>query len=137
LVITGSAFLSWALMISQAMESVTRAFYARADLDLVLSSPTSSQDVLTARLATIALSVTGTAVLLAAPFINVLAAAGGPRWLSAYGAVIAMGASATALAVAATVALLHVIGAKRTRLVAQIIAAIIGAGFVIALQIVA
>ena len=31
--------LSWSLMLSQAMESVTRAFYARADLDLILTSP--------------------------------------------------------------------------------------------------
>ena len=40
IVITGDAsLLAWALMLSQAMESVTRAFYARADLDLILSSP--------------------------------------------------------------------------------------------------
>ena len=38
-VITGSALLSWSLMLSQALESVTRGFYARADLDLILSSP--------------------------------------------------------------------------------------------------
>src|SRR5262245_21728757 len=37
--ITGSALLSWSLMLSQAMESVTRAFYSRSDLDLILSSP--------------------------------------------------------------------------------------------------
>src|SRR5262245_24174080 len=36
-VITGCALLGWSLMISQAMESVTRAFYARSDLDLILS----------------------------------------------------------------------------------------------------
>ncbi len=38
-VITGSALLSWSLMLSQALEAVTRAFYTRADLDLILSSP--------------------------------------------------------------------------------------------------
>ena len=38
-VLTGTAFLSCSLMLSQAMDSVTRAFYARADLDLILSSP--------------------------------------------------------------------------------------------------
>ena len=38
-VITGTLLLSWSLMLSQAMESVTRAFYARSDLDLILSSP--------------------------------------------------------------------------------------------------
>jgi len=38
-VITGSLLLSWSLMVSQAMESATRVFYARSDLDLILSSP--------------------------------------------------------------------------------------------------
>jgi hypothetical protein len=38
-VVSGSALLSWSLMLSQALDSVTRAFYARADLDLILSSP--------------------------------------------------------------------------------------------------
>jgi len=42
-VITGSALLSLSLMLSQAMESVTRAFYARSDLDLLLSSPAPAQ----------------------------------------------------------------------------------------------
>ena len=40
--ITASVLLSWLLMISQAMESITRAFYARSDLDLILASPVAS-----------------------------------------------------------------------------------------------
>jgi ABC-2 type transport system permease protein len=48
-VITGCALLAWSLMMSQAMESVTRAFYARSDLDLILSSPVASQRVPSAR----------------------------------------------------------------------------------------
>ncbi len=39
IVITSTLFLAWALMLSQAIESVTRVFYARADLDLIMSSP--------------------------------------------------------------------------------------------------
>jgi ABC-2 type transport system permease protein len=48
-----------------------------------------------------------------------------------------MGMVAAALAVALTVALFRMIGAKRTRLIAQIVAAVIGAAFVIGLQIAA
>ena len=62
---------------------------------------------------------------------------GGSRWLGAYGVIVAMGAAAAALAVALTVALFRVIGPKRTRLVAQILAAVIGAAFVIGLQVAA
>jgi ABC-2 type transport system permease protein len=136
-VITGSALLALALMISQAMESVTRAFYSRADLDLILSSPVAARKVFAVRIATMALSVTMMAMLLAAPFINVLAIEGGWRWFGAYGGIAAMGAVATAFAVALTVALFRSIGPKRTRLVAQIVAAGIGAAFVIGLQIAA
>ena len=126
-IVTGCALLSLALMVSQAMESVTRAFYSRSDLDLILASPVAARKVFAVRITTMALSVTMMAILLAAPFINVLAFEGGVRWLGAYGVVAAMGAAATAFAVALTVALFRSIGPKRTRLIAQIVAAVIGA----------
>ena len=62
---------------------------------------------------------------------------GGWRWLGAYGVIVAMGAAATAVAVALTVALFRALGPKRTRLVAQVVAAVIGAAFVIGLQVAA
>ncbi len=136
-VITGCALLSWSLMLSQAMESVTRAFYARSDLDLILSSPVASSRAFAVRIATVALSVAAMAMLIAAPFINVLALRGGAQWLGAYGVFAAMGATAAALAVALTVGLFHAVGPKRTRLIAQIVAAVIGAAFVIGLQVAA
>ena len=124
-------------MLSQAMESVTRAFYARSDLDLLLSSPAPAERIFAVRIATIALSVIAMAALLAGPFINVLAFTDGAHWLAAYGAVAALGAAAAAVAVALTTVLFHLIGARRTRLVAQIVAAVIGAAFVIGLQLAA
>jgi ABC-2 type transport system permease protein len=136
-VVTGCMLLSFSLLLSQAMESVTRAFYSRADLDLILASPVSARKVFSVRIARIAVSVCLIAMLLAAPFINALAVLGGARWLAAYGVVGAMGALAAALAVALTIALFRAIGAKRTRLVAQIVAAVIGASFVIGLQVAA
>ncbi len=101
IVITATIVLAWALMLSQAIESVTRVFYARADLDLIMSSPVKLSNVFLVRIA------------------------------------IAIGLSAAAVAVAVTIVLFHLIGPSRTRLVAQILAAIVGAGFVIALQIAA
>jgi ABC-2 type transport system permease protein len=136
-VITGCALLAWSLMMSQAMESVTRAFYARSDLDLILSSPVASRRIFAVRIATMACSTILMALLIAAPFINVLTYKGGAHWLAAYGVVVAVGATAAALSVALTVALFRLIGPKRTRLASQIVAAIIGAIFVIVLQIAA
>jgi ABC-2 type transport system permease protein len=137
IVITATIFLAWALMLSQAIESVTRVFYARADLDLIMSSPANLANVFSVRIAAIGLSVIGMALLLSAPFVDVLVIGGGVRWLSAFGVVLAIGLSAAAVAIAITVALFRLIGPSRTRLVAQIVAAIIGAGFVIALQVAA
>jgi ABC-2 type transport system permease protein len=137
IVITGCALLAWSLMMSQAMESVTRAFYARSDLDLILSSPVQAQRIFAVRIATMAASTVFMATALAAPFINILVYWGGARWLSAYGVVIAVGSAAAALSVALTVALFRTIGPRRTRLAAQIVAAIVGAAFVIGLQIAA
>ncbi len=134
-VITGSLVLCWSLMVSQAMESVTRAFYTRSDLDLILSSPVTARKVFSVRIGAMAFSIVLMAVLLAAPFINVLAAGGGLRWLGAYGVVASLGFAAAAFAVALTVALFRTIGPKRTRLISQIVAAVIGAAFVIGLQL--
>ncbi len=135
--VSGSLLLSFSLMLSQAMESVTRAFYARGDLDLILSSPVDVREVFAVRIGALAVSTALLGLALAAPFINMLVWCGGLRWLAAYGAVVSLGLIASALAVALTVALFRIIGPKRTRLVAQIVAAVIGAAFVIFLQIAA
>src|SRR5882724_3177855 len=98
-IITGCILLSWSLMLSQAMESVTRAFYARLDLDLILTSPVAARKLFAVRIFTIALSVSAMSLILAAPFINLLAIGGGARWLAAYGVVVAMGATAASVAI--------------------------------------
>ena len=77
-------------MVSQALESVTRAFYARSDLDLILSSPVAARKVFAVRMPRWRFRPSH-GVLLAAPFINVLdsaaARAGSPptgwSWRSA------------------------------------------------------
>src|SRR5690349_11594657 len=137
IVLTATIALASALMLSQAIESVTRVFYARADLDLIMSSPARLANLFSVRIAAIALSVTLMALLFSTPFIDVLVIGGGPRWLNAFGVIIAMGLSAAAIAIAVTILLFRLIGPARTRFVAQILAAIIGAGFVIALQVAA
>ena len=133
-VVAGTMLLSWSLMLSQALESVTRAFYARGDLDLILSSPVSARAVFAARIVAVAGSTALMAASLAGPFINVLAYSDGPAMLSGYAVIAAMGAAAAGLATAIAVALFRVLGAKRTRLAAQIVSAVVGATFVIGIQ---
>ena len=129
--------LSFSLMLSQAIELITRAFYSRADLDLILSSPASAQRLFAVRISAIVFSTAGLSLCLATPFINMAVVMDGAHWLVAYPALLAMAAIATALGLVATVAMFRTIGLRYTRLAAQIIAAVVGAGFLIGTQVAA
>ena len=133
-VITGGGLLFWTVMLSQALESVTRAYYARSDLDLILSSPASARKLFAVRAGATALLTLVLALLIASPVIDVLVIMDGPHWLAAYPTLAALSALATAVAIAVTLGLFRTIGPRRTRLAAQIVAAIVGAGFVIGIQ---
>jgi ABC-2 type transport system permease protein len=132
--LTGGGLLFWTVMLSQAMESVTRAYYARSDLDLILSSPASSRLLFAVRTGAIVLSTVALTCLLASPAIDMLAFHFGAQWLAAYLVLASMGAVAATLALVVAVGLFRFVGAGRTRLISQIIAAIVGAGFVIGIQ---
>jgi ABC-2 type transport system permease protein len=132
--LTGGGLLFWSVMLSQAMESVTRAYYARADLDLILSSPASAPRLFAVRTGAIALSTVALSCLLASPIIDMLAILDGAHWLTAYLVLMALGAGAVSLAMLVTVALFRLVGPGRTRFIAQVLAAIVGAGFIIGIQ---
>ena len=135
IVVTTSIFVSGSALLAQAMESVTRTFYIRSDLELILSAPVNAGKVFAVRIGAMALSAAFMSMLVIGPFINVLAWRSGVQWLAAYGVLISIALTSTALAIVFTVSLIRVIGPKRTRLAAQIAAAIIGGMFVIALQV--
>lgn len=135
--VSGSIILTLSLMMSQALELVTRVFYSRSDLDLILSSPTSAKKIFTIRIGAIACSTSMLSLLLFGSAINILAIFDSPVWLAAYLVVFACGAVSTAASLGITIAMFKTLGAKRTRLVSQIIAAIVGAGFIIGIQLAA
>ncbi|MEM6461510.1 MAG: permease [Pseudomonadota bacterium] len=135
--VSGCALVSLSLMVSQSLEMVTRAFYARADLDLILTSPAPPARIFIIRICAIALMSVVMSAVLVAPFLNVMAFLQGPVWLLGYLALLSMSALATAIALTIAICLFATIGPKRTRIAAQVIAAIIGAGFAIAMQLVA
>ena len=135
--VSGAALLAFTLMLSQAMEAATRAFYTRADLDLILSSPAPARRLFMVRMVATGVSTTLLTGALASPFINVLAVTSSPWWLSAYGLLLTLGAFATAIALLITIALFRGLGPRRTRLVAQVATALVGAVFVIGVQVAA
>ncbi|MEM6384217.1 MAG: permease [Pseudomonadota bacterium] len=136
-VISVTVLLSFTMMLSQAMESVTRAFYARDDLDLILSSPAPSRDLFLVRISMMAVTSWAMSALVISPFLNVAAALGGERWLAGYLVLLAVSLTATGAGVLITLALFRTVGAQRTRLMAQVLAAVVGAAFLIGMQVVA
>ena len=135
--VSGIGLLFFFVMLSQGLEAVTRVYYARSDLDLILSSPASTSTLFAVRTGAVALSTAALSTLLASPIVNMLVARAGPTWLWAYLVLPALSALSTALAVSITLGLFRLVGPRRTRLMAQIVAALIGAGFVIGIQAVA
>lgn len=132
-----SLVLTFTMMFSQALEQVTRAFYSRDDLDLILSSPAPSQHLFSVRITGMVITTAMMSGLIVAPFINVAAWLDGPHWLAAYLMIVAMAAVAAGASVLTTLMLFRRIGPKRTRLVAQITAAVVGASLLIGIQTIA
>lgn len=125
------------LLLSQAMETVTRSLYSRGDLDLVLSSPVAPARLFAVRIFANAALIAGVALLLSAPLLDVLVFTHGPIWLAGFVVAATLGFTAGAIAVAITLALFRLFGPRRTRIIAQVIAAIIGASFAIGIQVIA
>ena len=132
--VTATILLSGSAMLSQAMESVTRIFYTRSDLELILSAPVNPDRLFAVRIGAMAFSATLMSALLIGPFIDILIWRDSWRWLTAYGVLVSVSLVATSLAVVLTMRLFQSIGPRRTRLAAQIAAAIIGGIFVVGLQ---
>ncbi len=137
IVLSATMLTSFSMMLSQAIEHVTRAFYARADMDLILSSPAPARHLFTVRIVSIAMTGALMSALMLSPFINMAAVLDGPRWLSAYAVIAALSALSTGISLVVAMALFRWIGPKRTRLAAQIVAAVVGAALLIAIQAVA
>ncbi len=125
----------FAMMVAQAMEAVTRAFYVRGDLELILSSPASVRRLFAVRMAATTLTSLSLVGFLILPFVNMLAVMDNWGWLGSYGVLLAMAALAQALALAITVGLFRSIGPKRTRVTAQVVGAVLGATAVIGGQV--
>ncbi len=115
------------LMLSATLASSAEAFYTRGDLDLLLSAPLPAERVLVVRALAIAVNVfVGTAVFIT-PLLLPVALIAHPAWLAAYGVLAAVALWSTAVGLLLAMVLFRLIGPRRTRAVAQVLAAIIGA----------
>jgi ABC-2 type transport system permease protein len=129
------SLLIFTLMLSQTLAGATEALYTRGDLDLLFSAPISPRKVLTVRFASLAASAFSAFALLVLPFLIPLAIFGHWPWLAVLPVLAAYALAASGTGLALAVALFRLIGPKRTRTVAQLIAAVIGAAFFLTSQV--
>lgn len=133
--LTAASFLIFTLMLSQTLVGTVDAFYQRGDLDLLLSSPLPPRRILTVRALAIAVNPALLFGALFTPFLIPAAVLGHPQLLAAYPFIAALALAATSVGLALSMLLFSAIGPRRTRVVAQIIAAVMGAAFVIIAQL--
>ena len=117
------------LMLSQTLASAIEALYTRDDFDLLLSSPMAPRKVLFVRFLALAASAFIAFAAFIAPILLPVVVLGHPAWLAVLLVLAALALSASALGLWLAMLLFRLIGPRRTRAVAQVLAAIIGAAF--------
>lgn len=126
--------LTFTLMLSQTLFSSAQAFYARRDLDLLLSSPLPASRILRARCLALAGNASLIPLILVTPPALSIAVLGHPEWLSAPVLVGGLGLGAATLGLWLAMGLFAVIGPRRTRTVSQVLSAFAGAAFFLGSQ---
>lgn len=110
------------MMLPFALLGTVRLIYSRGDMDLLLSSPLAPHAIIVARVLAIAFGLFATAGVFILPAAN-MGAFANPRALMAYVALGCIALTATALGVLIAQGLFALLGARRTRLIAQIVGA--------------
>src|ERR1700735_3163974 len=135
LLITGGLAFCFIFMLSRALNGIVQVLYTRADLDLLLSSPLAPNSIIGVRVGTVALTVTLEVAMLAWPFANVFVLFGRYSWSKLYLLIPAIGMLATSLGVVLALTLFRLLGPRTTRLVGQVLAALIGMGIFLLRQL--
>jgi len=120
------------IMVSRSLGGAVQALYTRGDLDLLLSSPIDRRAIIGVRMGMLALSVMMELALLVWPFANVFVLFGRFAWFKAYLLVPAMAMFATSVGLAVTLLCFRTIGPRRTRVVVQVLAVLVGISMTLA-----
>lgn len=123
------------LMVSRSLAGAVQSLYTRGDLDLLLASPVDRRAIIGVRMGALALTVMLEVALLVWPFANVFVLFGRVEWSKAYLLVPATALLATSIGLAITLLSFRTIGPKRTRLVVQVLAVVIGMGMMLAIYL--
>lgn len=133
--VTGGALFVFLMMMSAALVAAVQAIFARGDIDLMLSSPIPPHSIILVRAGAVALTAVGGSAILGLPFANVLGLMVTPRWFVAYLALPALALLATAVSLLVALGLFRLMGARRTRIFAQILGGLLGIAAFLLMQL--
>ena len=131
----GALVVVFSLMLSLALNRSVKALFERGDLDLLLSSPMSAKTIFSVRLAGIVFGVALLFLLFLGPFAHVGLLFGQFRWIGIYPTLISLAVIASSMAMLLTLALVRLLGIRRTLVVAQLLGALTGAGVFLLTQL--
>jgi len=129
----GSAVV-FTLMLSQTLSASSEALYDRGDLDLLFSSPIGPAKVLFVRSLGVAGGVITIFAVMVTPLLLPSVLYGHPGWIGLLGVLGSLALAATAVGLLLAMGLFALIGPRRTRTVAQVMAALVGAAFFLVSQ---
>jgi ABC-2 type transport system permease protein len=115
------------LMLAQAIMGAVRALFERGDLDLLLASPMPPRTVLVVRGVGIAFTTISLYLFIFVPFAHVGLFTGRAHLMAIYPALIAIGLFVSAVGILLTLTLVRLMGARRARVAAQLLGALVGA----------
>lgn len=125
--VTAVVLIGVTAMLATSLRASVVALFERGDLDLLLSSPLPSRSIFTVRLAAIAAGTASVYYFLLAPFAHAGLLLGQTAWLGLYAAAIGLPLLCACCGMLATLVLVRMLGARRTRVVAQVLGALAGA----------
>jgi ABC-2 type transport system permease protein len=134
-VLSGALLFGLFGMVSTGLVAGVQLIYGRGDMELILSSPMRPRTVIAVRAVVIAASLLSLSALITWPFANIFALFGHPRFLVAYVAVPCLALIAASLSLALAHAVFRVLGPRRTRLMAQVLAGLIALAFALLPQV--
>lgn len=135
LMVSGLLVLLGLTLGARSLTLAVQILYERGDMDLLLSSPLDGRTLFSVRTTTLVVALCYELGVLVLPFANVFALFGHPRWLCAYLALPLAAALALSGSLWLSLALVRWLGPRPTRLVAQVLAGIVGMCAALATQI--
>lgn len=117
------------LMLSQTLVTAADLLYERGDLELLLSSPVPPRTAMTMRFVAVASNIFGVFAVAMVPLLLVASVVAGFHWLAALVVLASLALMASAGGLTLSTGLFALLGPKRTRTLAQVFSAIIGASF--------